>query len=283
MVTARLSIFGNAIEAGPTTLEPDINNAGTLTGVISGSYTGGTTITVGEVEINQGTPDEYRYRTTTGCGGWSAWSTFFPIAQVGFTILCDADVGGAQEIHINQASMDTGVEIAAALQVAIQALGGVYATVTCAFAGGVYVITGNTGVGKSVVITNSAENNIADELKLGVANGGTEVAGGEGTPATSTSDAVPATTIVAITQDLFSGLKVLWSSTTLGADGDKFYLCSHWRRMLRFTIPTMVFENLAWDDSTDFNRKTETLYHTSASGGTKPSINIHNIRAAVYS
>lgn len=46
------------------------------------------------------------------------------------------------------------------------------------YTGGFYVVTSQkTGLASSVVITNAAANNVADDLKLGAANGGTEVAG----------------------------------------------------------------------------------------------------------
>ncbi|MHB8867438.1 MAG: hypothetical protein ACYC6T_08025 [Thermoleophilia bacterium] len=71
-----------------------------------------------------------------------------------------------------------GTKIAAEMQEKIAALGGAFAAVTVAFAGGVYVVTSGTlGTGSSVVITAAGAGNCTEELKLGVADGGVEAAG----------------------------------------------------------------------------------------------------------
>jgi hypothetical protein len=107
------------------------------------------------------------------------------VTGVGSTDLDIALSGeAAQTISINNALV-TGATIAAAIQVAVRALTAAvpanqpdYEAFTAVFAGGLYVLTNGTqGAGKDVVVTNAGANNMADELKLGVANGGTEDAG----------------------------------------------------------------------------------------------------------
>jgi hypothetical protein len=73
---------------------------------------------------------------------------------------------------------NTGAKIAAQMQTVIRALGGDYAAVTVAFSTDHYVVTsGNKGTASVVVITAAADHNCTEELKLGVADGGSEAAG----------------------------------------------------------------------------------------------------------
>jgi hypothetical protein len=73
--------------------------------------------------------------------------------------------------------MDTGAKIAPEMQTKIQALGGNKASVTVAYTTVYTVPSARLGTGSHVVITPAAAGSIADELKLGVAAGGTETAG----------------------------------------------------------------------------------------------------------
>ncbi len=76
------------------------------------------------------------------------------------------------------AGLTSGTLIAAAIEAAVQALGGVFAAVTCGFADTKYTITSGTkGTGSSVVVTDAPNSNIAEELKLGKSNGGIESPG----------------------------------------------------------------------------------------------------------
>lgn len=88
------------------------------------------------------------------------------------------DGGAAQEVTLDKAGKNTGELIAAEMQTKIRALGGAAAAVTVAFGDGVYTVTSGTkGTGSSVVITPAASGSITEELKIGVAGGGTETAG----------------------------------------------------------------------------------------------------------
>lgn len=71
-----------------------------------------------------------------------------------------------------------GPTVAQAVEDAIQALGGIYAAVTVTFGADTYTITsGMAGSNSAVVVTAAATADAADDLKLGVANGGAETAG----------------------------------------------------------------------------------------------------------
>ena len=95
-----------------------------------------------------------------------------------FNIWVDFDKAGTKAVSIVLTSANSGSNIASALQTAIQALGGVYAAVTVAYGSSVYKITsGTTGPGSRVIVTSTNDSDVASALKLGVANGGTEVSG----------------------------------------------------------------------------------------------------------
>jgi len=89
-------------------------------------------------------------------------------------------------VTFNWAGCNTGPLIAAEMEAKIQALGGAYSIVTVTYIpdAGIsdyyLVTTGKKQVGSSVIITDAGANNCADDLKLGVANGGTEEMGLDG-------------------------------------------------------------------------------------------------------
>lgn len=88
---------------------------------------------------------------------------------------------GAVLVALVLAGLTTGPAIAAELETktnAAYAALGYDERCWVEFAGGLYVIWNqSTGVTATVVVTNAAALNVADELKLGIANGGVEVAG----------------------------------------------------------------------------------------------------------
>ncbi len=89
-----------------------------------------------------------------------------------FKISADGD----PEFHtvtLDHAGKGTGAEIAAEMEGKIQALGGIYATITVGY-DSVYTITSGTkGTGSKIRIADGDENNVADDLKIGTTNGGT--------------------------------------------------------------------------------------------------------------
>lgn len=84
-------------------------------------------------------------------------------------------------ITLTNAGKTTGTLIAAEIETKINAAllaAGQDGRVWCEFAGGLYVIhSQSTGLSSSVVVTDGATLNIADQLKIGVPNGGVETAG----------------------------------------------------------------------------------------------------------
>jgi len=99
-------------------------------------------------------------------------------AETDNKLMVSVDGNAPQEIELTLAGLNSGAAIAAAIQGAIQALGGAFAAVTCAFAGTQYTVTSGTkGTGSAVEISNAPAGSIAEELKLGTVNGGTETPG----------------------------------------------------------------------------------------------------------
>lgn len=97
----------------------------------------------------------------------------------------DIEVDGGAEVtaSVTVAGLNTGALIAAAFETAINnalIADGQDGRVWVQFVSGdahYEVYSQKTGTSSSVVITDSSSNNVADDLKLGVANGGTEAAG----------------------------------------------------------------------------------------------------------
>jgi len=90
-------------------------------------------------------------------------------------------VDGDETYHpvtLTLAGLNTGLLIAAAMQTAIRALGGIYAAVTVSFTGGVYIITSATvGLNSKVRVIAGATNDVAAALKIGAANGAADTDG----------------------------------------------------------------------------------------------------------
>lgn len=104
-----------------------------------------------------------------------------------FKIQADSETS-ASTVTLTVAGLNSGALIAAAMQAAIRALGGAYTSVTVSYEGApvtdYYLITsGTTGNTSAIIITNATSNNVADNLKIGVANGGTSTAGTAGSGA----------------------------------------------------------------------------------------------------
>lgn len=104
-----------------------------------------------------------------------------------FNIIADGETY-PRLITLTVAGLNSGALIAAAIQTAIRALGGTYASITCTYEHSPpndhYLITSaTTGSASSITITDAASNNVADDLKIATANGGTSTAGTAGSGA----------------------------------------------------------------------------------------------------
>lgn len=271
LVDYRFTVFGDIIgSAADPWGEADVNNVGSTTATISGTYSGAATaLMVWEVKLASSTVDTYSYRNTSG-GVWSAWSTPEPI-NVGSLKLA-LDGGTAQTVSIDTTGLVAGATIASALQTAIQALGGDFAAMTVGFADSNYTIT---HASKQPSVTAATRNDISAALKLGVANGGTEA----GNTSVSLGGV---TTMAAHVNDLSDGVTIKFSSSTAGASGDLYYVSSHRRRYLRVLSTNNVFDSYKESGDKDFKTAQISAYHTSGSGATKPLLTLCNAKTTAY-
>lgn len=159
------------VSAGPNEISTGTNT--TLTGLIKGDGSKAGVAVRGTDYAKSVTI----YKTLTSAG-WkgASLSDESPSTDISggsdnkLKIQVDGDT--AEEITLTLVNCDSGTNTAAELQTKIQALGGNKASVTAEYTGARYKITSpDTGL---IVITDGDTANVADDLKLGVGNGGQE-------------------------------------------------------------------------------------------------------------
>lgn len=75
------------------------------------------------------------------------------------------------EVTVDATLLDSGAEIASAIEDAIQAIGGIYAAVTFVYAEGLYKCTsGTTGISSKIRLTIGSSNDICQALKMGTSS-----------------------------------------------------------------------------------------------------------------
>jgi hypothetical protein len=90
-------------------------------------------------------------------------------------------------------------------------------------------------------------------------------------------------TVTGSAQTLSDGVTVTFSGTTGQVLNDTYYGFTFYQRMVEFTSPTNVIEDVNSSDSTDFYRSTVKMFHESGIGGTKPSMTLRNTKSTTYS
>ena len=163
--------------ANPTRVNLQDDAAAYLVGSNAGPFdlsTDGLTFVV----TVDGTEDTATFNCAAGTSVSGASPSTDITGEVDTKIKIAVNGGAAAEVTLDKAGKNTGALIAAELQTKIRALGGAAAAVTVGYAAGVYTVTSGTkGTGSSIVITPAASGSLTEELKLGVAGGGTETAG----------------------------------------------------------------------------------------------------------
>ena len=81
---------------------------------------------------------------------------------------------------------------------------------------------------------------------------------------------------------LADGVTVTFSSTTLSSLGDTWYGFSFYQRMLEFSSPTNVIEDVNQASSTDFYKSVVKLFHESGPAATKPNFTLRNTKTSAY-
>lgn len=135
----------------------------------------------GVVTFNAAPPD-----ATAGTSRSAVAPTLDMSLSVNVNMNVAVDGGVPTAVTFVWAGCVNGAATATQIETAIQALGGDFAAVTCAYVPNVpgvsdyYEITsGTTGVGSSFIVTDAGINNAAVELQLGLTQGGTEPVGAD--------------------------------------------------------------------------------------------------------
>lgn len=170
---------------------------------LTGVGTGGTLI----VTPDGGAAQTATFNFTAGyhTGGTGAATDLSGETDNKFMIAVDGDVDSENyhEIALTNANCTTGATTATEMQTQIQALAGIYASVTVSYDTDHYVITsGTSGSGSKVRIERAASNNVTEELKIGP-DGGTNT---DGTGDVANAAAVTATEVVTVVNAAMMGL-----------------------------------------------------------------------------
>jgi len=83
-------------------------------------------------------------------------------------------------------------------------------------------------------------------------------------------------------QTLSDGVTVTFSSTSLSALNDTWFGFSHYQRMIEFTSPANVIDEVSQKDSTDFYKSTAKLFYEGGPSDTKPGMVLRNTKVAAY-
>lgn len=90
-------------------------------------------------------------------------------------------------------------------------------------------------------------------------------------------------TVTGAAQTLSDGVTITFSGTTGQVLNDTYYGFTFYQRMIEFTSPTNVIEDVNSSDSSDFYRSTVKMFHESGIGGNKPSMTLRNTKSTTYS
>lgn len=259
-IKARLSWYGAAIYAGING-EADYLNAGTIAGTFAGTYSGGDTVTVGEIEMS----DSDIYETALGENKDLSFKLLDPAATYEV-------VTGAGELSVAVVAKAITVTLAAAgstasaVLAAIIANGDTTALITPTLA------NGSSGAGTiteaQAEITSA---NFKDGFRFRYTTGGAWSAWTNWIKVTEAA------------QTLVSGITVTFDDDTKSAAGDIFRFCSHYREMLRITIPVLAYKDIPRTTFKDGKRMIELdLAHTSAAEADRPFITIWNSEGTAF-
>jgi hypothetical protein len=260
LVKARLSIYGPAICAGING-EADYNNAGTTAVAFAGSYTGGAAIEVGEIEMS----DSNIYETALGTN-----------KDLSFKLL-DADatyevVTGAGALAVAVVAKAITVTLAAAGSTASAVLAKLLDTPAAIALITPTLANGSTGAG---TISEAQAQITSSSFKDGFRYRYTTGAGW--------SSWTSWIKVTKSAQNLHAGLTATFDDDDITAAGDRFCYCSHYRYMLRFTLPNLVFEKATPDYAGGIRKLNVEAYHTSASTAARPTCDMWDSKAAAYS
>jgi hypothetical protein len=265
LVKARYSIFGPAIEAGVNG-EADYLNIGTTVAVFAGSYSGGDVVTVGEIQMADGTVYETAQESNKDLAfrGKTSGVTVAEVAGSDVSELTIDVVTKAITINVKTTGTtptSTAAEILAALLAKTEAVALIDAGLK----------NGQTGAGvpaaySAVNLTTSGK----DGFRFRYTTGG------------NFSEWSSWIAVTKAAQEMVSGLTVTFDDDDTTIDGDYYYFCSHFRECLRFTLPNMNIDTFTDKVADGVYKGHLEATHTSASAENRPYAELTNLDAAAY-
>lgn len=258
-IRARMTWFGQQIYAGING-EADYCNAGTSVVAFAGTYSGGDEVTVGELEMS----DSDIYETSLGTNKDLAFKLLDPAATyevvTGTTLGC---VVVSKDITVTLAAAGS---TAAAILAKILDTPAAVALITPSLA------HGSTGAGTvteaQAKITSTS---FKDGFRFRTTTGGAWSAWSAWIKVTKAA------------QTIISGITATFDDDDVTADGDRYRFCSHYRRMLRCTIPVLAYKDIPKTIFKDGKRIVDLeLAHTSADPTDRPFLTIINGESGAF-
>lgn len=259
-IKARLTWYGQALYAGING-EADYCNAGTSAVTFAGIYSGGDTVLVGELEES----DSDVYETVLGENKDLAFRLLDPEAtyevETGAGALACAVVAKAITVTLAAAGSTASAVLAKILQTPAAV-----ALLTPSLA------NGSTGAGTiSEAQAQITSANFKDGFRYRTTTGAAWSAWSAWIKVTKAA------------QTIASGITATFDDDDIGADGDLFRFCSHYRSKKRITIPVLAYKDMPKTVFKDGKRMVELdLAHTSADEADRPFIEIDNNENAAY-
>jgi len=259
-IKARLSWYGESLGAGINS-EADYCNAGTSAVTFAGSYSGGATVLVGELEMS----DSDIYETALGENKDLA----FQMLDSGVTYEV---VTGAGALACAVVTKAITVTLASAGSTAAAVLAKILDTPAAVALLTPSLANGSTGAGTITEAQASiSSSNFKDGFRYRTTSGAAWSAWSTWIKVTKAA------------QTVVSGITATFDDDDIGADGDRFRFCSHYREMLRITVPVLAYKDVPKTSFKDGKRMIDIeLAHTSADAADRPFITIHNNENADY-
>lgn len=255
-VDACLTLYGSEIGAHIWG-EADPNNAGTTTVTAAGSYSGGSTVCVGEVEL-----DPSCFTTSDGS---NKDLSFHSKSYTDVSITIES---GAGALACSVASHDITVTLASGGSTASEVLAKILATSGATALIDASLAAGSTGAGTMETLTKTTLN--IDGFRYRYTTGG-------GWSAWSNWEMITTNA-----QNINSGLTLDFSSASTGADGDRYYYGSHAMYNIRFNLPNMIIEKAEQDFSGGIRKLKVEAYHSSAATASRPTMELTDTKSSAY-
>ena len=257
-IDARLSLYGSEIAAEENS-EADYLNAGTTTlALTSSSYTGGSSVLIGEIEM-----DPYTFTTADGT---NKDLSFHSKSASDVTITITTGVG---TLSVSVANHDITVEMASGGSTASAVLAAILAKAEAAALIDANLAFGSTGAGTMENLSKTDINVDGFRYRYTTGAGWGSWSGWE--------------MVTESAQDGPSGFKFTFSDDDKTADGDKFYFSSHYMYMLRFNLPDLIIEKAEPDYSGGIRKLKIEAYHSSASTANRPTMVLNDTKTTAYS